>query len=140
MYSRRSFLRALISVSLLRLVRPSDGLAQLDKSPGLDPLALSLARSFTYRESAKVIGSEYLRRVPQEANTRLLIDLICSCSAERRTELRQADVGTARRLLQLQQREDFEYGRIVNLQGWILSQTEVRLCALTALMRTCPLL
>ena len=98
-----------------------------------EPLAEKLTEFFVHRESAKVIGRKYLLHVPKEANVDLLVNLLCSFQQARYAELAQADRGKLRELLLYQQRQDFEHGHIVKVQGWILSETEVRLCALAAL-------
>ena len=127
---RRGFLRALVY-----LVTCSDAIGKLCPVPSaLDPLAARLAQFHWHNQSAAVVGLEYLRSVPREADVQLLVDLICSFTADWRTELTQANGPTLRNLLALQQRQDFEHGRILNVRGWILSATEVRLCALAALV------
>jgi hypothetical protein len=108
-------------------------LGQRDTAHSLDPLSWKLAHFFLHKKSAKKIGLEYLRCVPREADTHLLTDLICSSQEERWAQLAHADGRMRRELLLHQQRQDFAHGRIVKVQGWILSETEVRLCALAAL-------
>jgi hypothetical protein len=109
-------------------------LTKLGAPSAVDPLALSLAHFYIHNKSAKIVGLEYLRCVPREANVRLLVDLICSSRKERRVELAKASKQKRRKMLLLQQRQDFEQGRIVMVQGWILSETEARLCALAAFL------
>jgi hypothetical protein len=99
-----------------------------------DRLSSKLANFFHNKQSARAIGLEYLRLVPVEANARRLTQLICSSWKQRYDELSNADAAKIKTILLRQQRRDFENGRIVNLQGWILSQTEARLCALAALV------
>jgi hypothetical protein len=98
-----------------------------------DPLASSLANFFTHRQSAAIIGFEYLRYIPEEANIHLLVNLICSFRPERWAELANINMEEYRELLILQQRDDFQHNRMVRIHGWILSETEARLCALAAL-------
>ncbi|MDA2917049.1 hypothetical protein MYX64_09465 [Nitrospinae bacterium AH_259_B05_G02_I21] len=93
-----------------------------------------MATIFTHKDSAAVIGQEYLRSVPEEADAPLLVDMICSSLPKRRADLVGADLEELRELLRHQQRHDFEYGRTVKVNDWILSETEVRLCALAALL------
>ena len=132
--SRRSFLHILGCLSLLLLSGPTHSLIKQGASTTSDSLASSLAKSFIHRESAAIIGLEYLRYRPAEANIRLLVDLICSCRPERLAELAKADTEKCRGLLARQQRQDFEHNRVVKVHGWILSETEARLCALAALI------
>jgi len=133
--TRRSFLGALAffigGVGLKRLTLPFARVHQYSLD---DPLASKLAKVFANKESATIVGREYLRNVAGEADARLLVDLICSGQADRRVDLLTADLKRLRGLLRIQQSEDFEHGRIVKVRGWILSETEVRLCALATLV------
>jgi hypothetical protein len=132
--SRRDFLMlsaaaaiALLARSQLPALRALSGGEQM-------LLATRLAAFFTHKESAKVIGLEYARKYPQEADARVLLDRIT-------TSLNVGDVGlfgaassNLHGLLVRTMREDFAVDRVVKLQGWVLSVTEARLCALAALM------
>ncbi len=131
--TRRTFVLILGGVGLWTAGRLWGPLGEVFGRVEADPVAVKLADVFTHARSARVVGFEYLAGVPREADARLLVDLICSFRGERRAELAGANLATRRRLLAAQQREDFEQGRVVNVQGWILSETEARLCALAAL-------
>jgi len=63
-----------------------------------------------------------------------LVDLICSRQAGQCANLVEAGAVKLHELMRAQQRQDFEHDRVVKVQGWILSETEVRLCALAALV------
>jgi len=97
--------------------------------PAIDPLTGFFAR----RQSAHRVGLEYLRGAPWEANRAVLIQLLYEGRTVRFLMHDRRNPGAIRRLILSQQRDDFARGRIVQLQGWILSQTEARLCALVAL-------
>jgi hypothetical protein len=85
-------------------------------------------------ESAAVVGRRYLAAHPQEADrswlaTQLDADLRCQdCDPL------QADGPALRAGLSRQIRTDFARSRVVRVEGWVLSLTEARLCALAALM------
>ena len=130
--TRRSFLHILGSLSLFVLSRSAHALTKKGVPETFNPLVSSLTRSFIHRESAAIIGLEYLRYRPIEANVHLLVDLICTSRSEQRAELVKADTEKCRELLARQQRQDFEHNRVVKIHGWILSETEARLCALAA--------
>lgn len=85
------------------------------------------------RESASVIGREYLRIAPDEAHKSVLVDLICQGSPLNQGSLPVSDIPTARMALQELIRKDFELGRTVLVNGWLLSRTESRICALITL-------
>jgi hypothetical protein len=92
-------------------------------------LASRLADYYVDKVSAKVVGLEYLRSVPEEARADRLVDLICSTNKQQFAEV---DDQTLKDLLLVRQREEFTEDRIVTVRGWILSRTECRLCALAA--------
>jgi len=75
----------------------------------------------------EMVGRQYLRKVPEEADVNRLGELILSDLS------RTASNGDIRARVREQVRRDFSEDRVVRLGQWILSQTEARLCALTAL-------
>jgi hypothetical protein len=85
-------------------------------------------------ESAAVLGREFLRTRPAEADARELA---------RRLGLPGPDLGalapgaarSCKGEILRRHRDDLERGRVVDLHGWILSLTELRLCALLSLQR-----
>ena len=132
--SRRRFLTALSGLSAYSFLSPSRVLATCRQLSDSDPLAVKLVALFTHEDSAQMIGQTYLQRVPEEADVHVLVDRICSSQLARRAELLEADTSTLRAWLSQQQRQDFLRGGTVKVQGWMLSATEVRLCALTVLL------
>jgi hypothetical protein len=98
-----------------------------------DPLAARLCRVFERQDSARHVGRAYLDACPRDRDERRLVDLLCSCGTVTRADVAHADTAALRRMLGEQLRSDFEHGRTVNVQGWILSETEGRLCALAAM-------
>src|SRR5262245_28066158 len=98
--------------------------------PG-NPLGARLVALFEHQDSARIVGLEYLKKYPQEADAHLLQDRIIAGFAGGYTGLAKASDSTIRKLIEDRVRQDFETDQIVKLQGWILSATEARLCALT---------
>lgn len=88
-----------------------------------------LAALFHHPASARVIGRRYLQQFPLEMNVRSLLEGIG------RTD-RLSTAGDRELTFALQQRirQDFVEEKVVKLEGWILSVTEARLCALTELV------
>ncbi len=87
---------------------------------------------FSVRQAAEEIGHHYIEDYPAEAREDVLTDLIeQSLGAEgSQASTEQAQLGDQlRRVI----RADFKAGRVAVLDGWLLSLTEVRLCALMAL-------
>ena len=92
-------------------------------------IAIELRHVLAHDVHTEMIGRQYLRRVPAEADPDLLGELILSDLPW------SASIGTdTRAVIREQVRRDFAEDRIVRLGQWMLSQTEARLCALTALV------
>ncbi len=128
--SRRDVLQRLafggltVGLSLFTEARPAADVSQA--------LAWRLSRFFVARQSAQVLGRRYLDRQPHEANLGLLTARI-SRTAENYVRLASADMEQLRALLSTQMRQDFEDNLTVSIDGWILSETEARLCAIAAI-------
>ena len=86
--------------------------------------AKSIVRLLPDRESAAIVGEYYLDTRPQERDVGVLV----SCIKGRRKNLRD--------LLHASIKTDFDRGQVVQVNGWVLSETEARLCALAALARS----
>ena len=82
------------------------------------------------RGSAAAVGRAYLATTPSEARTDVLVSRL-TASLERGTGS-PGDDGL-RRLLAMRIDRDFEEERVATLDGWVVSVTEARLCALCAL-------
>jgi len=95
-------------------------------------LAEKIIGFYRHKEDAAIVGIGYLKSVREEVDVRSLIDLICPRNSDRYRTLTQASSDEARDIFVAWQCEDFEHGRIVNVSGWLLSETEVRACALIA--------
>lgn len=93
---------------------------------------LQLARIFGNRVSAKAVGREYLRLMPMEADIDLLIQRIFSRDPDE--QYRYVEMKPFREMISARILSDFERDRVLAVHGWILSQTELRLCAIAALV------
>jgi hypothetical protein len=130
---RRRFLAVVLWSWALGLCRPPGAGAAPQRGRVRDPAAATLADVWVRPDSAAIVGREYLRHAPGEANAQVLLGLIGSTWPGGAAELRDGGTERFRDSLRRQQREDFEHGRVVNVGGWVLSVTEARLCALAAL-------
>lgn len=97
-------------------------------------LAEKLARLFSNSRSATAVGRRYLALGIEPADIPLLAARVAG-DGTAYLRLRAADPRTLRRLMSEQQRRDFSAGRTVMIDGWVLSLTEARLCAIAALAR-----
>ena len=93
--------------------------------------AEALLAAFRHPDSAAAVGRAFLAGHPQDADT--LVDSVtaglrcrgCDPAVAGRADLRQA--------IAHEVRDDFANGRVVSVDGWVLSATEARLCGLAAL-------
>lgn len=132
--SRREVLKFALTATVSLFVRSQlPGVTVLQRGQQ-SLLPMRLAALLTHKESAKVIGIAYVQKYPQEAGVRILLDQIASSPAVGDVGLFGAADQNLRELLERMIREDFAVDRVVKLQGWILSATEARLCALAALL------
>jgi hypothetical protein len=99
-----------------------------------DPeLADELGAFFSDSKSARQLGRACLAAFPDENDARILVERLAGAdlarwnalAAEARSELAAA--------VRSRHRDDFASGRVVRVRGWVLSETEARLCALAAL-------
>ena len=89
-------------------------------------------------ESAATVGELALRQCPELRNEeQLASDLqktVCTCLVTGRiVSLSLTTLPEIRRYLRSAIESDFANGRMINVAGWHLADTEVRLCALAAL-------
>jgi hypothetical protein len=132
--SRREFLTLSAAAALSLLVRSQLPAVTALQRGQQDLLAMRLAALFTHKESAKVIGREYLEKYRQEADAGVLLDRIVSSMDAGDAGLFGVAGPNLHALLARTLREDYASDRVVKLQGWVLSATEARLCALAALV------
>ena len=84
-------------------------------------------------ESSIFVGQEYLRRFPHQRNVKALCELIVGRGVEsQRHDL--VDNDPLRSLVRSRIRNDFFAGSTLQMEGWILALTEVRIMALHALL------
>lgn len=132
-FSRREAIRFALAAAVAALAQSQlPGSVTLQNAQQVLPTHLTTL--LAHLESARVIGGEYLRNYPHEANRDVLLGQITA-------RMVASDVGLYGRSDQLLREEvdglvraDFAADRIVKLRGWVLSATEARLCALAALI------
>lgn len=93
-----------------------------------------LVSTFSSPESAAEVGRAYLETLAPDPSPRVLVERIVAGLPGGYTAVRRGDEAQLRTLLAHELKEDFRDGNIVMVDGWILSTTEARLCALAALV------
>jgi len=106
--------------------------ALLTRGTSDDPVAAALVRLLDHKESAMVVGRGYLAMSDHRTESETdLVERICCGEGFTANVLRSQK--RAKTWLRERVQADFESGRTVRLDGWILAETEVRLCALAVL-------
>jgi hypothetical protein len=78
------------------------------------------------------IGRAYLSTVPVEVNEAGLREQVFTGWSPTACDVAPRDRGVFLRWIVAQSKDDFRRGRVVQVDGWILSRTEASLCALLA--------
>ena len=95
-----------------------------------DELAGRLRTFFYDREAARRLGHLYIRQVPTEDDPRILARLAVASAEAPQVDGISLDRASLHQRLDAQVRDDFASGTTIALDGWVLSRTEARLCAL----------
>ena len=82
--------------------------------------------------SAGLVGREYLHQPAAERNVQTLVDAIAERLPGGGDAAAGATASELRELVASAVSRDFDEGVVVRLQGWVVSRTEARLCALAA--------
>jgi hypothetical protein len=127
-FPRRDFLLQALTVCGSALLAP---LAQGSQAT---PDARSARASTGYfgdrADAVRAIGEAYLRQLGRDTNPE---SIRASARGALESIGRARDERSAIQALVRAVRTDFERGRSVQLEGWILSRTEAEICALTLL-------
>lgn len=129
---RRTFVKEAGRATALALAAPSLLSALAGCGPDAE-LGGRLAGFYGDPEAAAAVGRVWLAASPEEADRALLIERMADGSLDEWERLARRDPEALRAAVRARHRTDFAEDRVVRLNGWILSETEVRLCALAAL-------
>ena len=131
--TRRQFLACAISIGASTVAGDVVSGGRLTVLLPTSSLGAKLSDVFAHKESARAIGVEYLKTHTAETDEHVLVALISAKVFENDAIAIGATEPEVKQLLHQSIRRDFESDQIVQVQGWILSVTEARLCALTTL-------
>ncbi len=131
LFTRRNMIRALVSVGPLAVLGLGAGYAS-SRVAGQHGLERMLAGLFSDPSAAERVGQRYLDQHPQAAAPRWLRGQIAERWSPAEMLRARSDPRFLRRLIARQQASDFENGDVVSFEGWMLSRTELNVCALLA--------
>jgi hypothetical protein len=129
--SRRAILGILTTITLAGVAKAGSPLPR-PRPKATEPLQSLLRLLEPARNSAKAIGRVYLVQTPDENDWQILVGRLLAEST-----ISEHGMNGSRGLVtefKHQCANDFSEGRIVLLDGWMLSRTEARLCAVHALI------
>lgn len=120
---RREFLAGAVSAALAAF-----GAALARRRPYDDELRIAerVANLFHDKAAALSVGRRHLERYPDEADRLLLVALLFPGGLPTSDAALRSDLAR-------QRQRDFETGRVVYLDGWTLSVSESRVCAMVEL-------
>ncbi len=134
--TRRIFLKLILFTGLILSAKFIIDKFTVFKSLSTTEFEEKLVKLFQNKESAKEVGLAYLKKTPKERDKQKLLTAISSILKKNHTHFIKADTPKLREWLYVRRQLDFEEGRLVEVQGWLLSITEAQLCALAALQPT----
>jgi hypothetical protein len=102
-------------------------------SPYAQPRLLSLV---TTRRNIKSLGKQYVQLFPQESNYNLLFNLLSDSKQGSKRITHESNVNAILSIMDRKIKADFYNDRTLVLNGWVLSVTEARQCALFFLLNT----
>jgi hypothetical protein len=131
-FGRRNLLLAAAIMPMSML--PAFGSRAVSLGQPFRPVAArNLARLFPNPRSAHRLAAAYLDIFPEDRDLGVLMDHLRRRDKALAAALDNGGLRRLRRLVALNVRDDFFRGHTVRIDGWLLSQTEARLCALAAL-------
>lgn len=127
-HTRREFLKLLRTIPLIG----SLGALHCSSSDSDRVSAMRATGLFEQLDSAASVGVTYVEAFPLERDLNLLLRELMLRRPD--FELATASQSEVDRVMREQHRLDLRERRTVRLQGWLLSLTEARLCALAHLV------
>lgn len=93
-------------------------------------LSRRLVQAIRHVDPARHIGEAYLKETPQAVSSDYLVEKICGSSTSVREQLMAKSCEQLKAWIYHRIRKDFQAGYVTLVDGWMLSDTEVHLCAL----------
>ena len=127
--------RDLLKLLALGFLTPVQLVAATPESLPNSVIGHALARTSAHAASARIVGQAYLEHRPLERDVDVLLRHITGVLGTAQEAVSTADdpltlVPALRRGIEA----DFEAGRWVSLDGWLVAETEGRVCALQCLI------
>lgn len=133
LHSRRQFCQSVLCVAAGATMLPGCG----DQPASRTEVARYLVTQIAHPRAAGAIGQHYLKGDPrlQGETAEHLTDMIMQSIGLNVNNLSTSNLPEVGKRLAKRVRHDFADETVVTVDGWLLSQTEARLCALVYLHR-----
>lgn len=128
---RRTFLSVLGVATITAPLVDCHNATPINKKLTQPLLLFNIADTTTIRN----LGAAYLKQVPLESNRDKLENLILQRADGKNVSSTSAD-SSIMTFLQQKIQEDFKTGKTIVINGWVLSVTEARQCALFSLTKS----
>jgi len=132
-YPRREFLRRLGAGAVSALALAGGATVPMACAGSRDPLRGALGAFFDESERAGAVGAAYLEQAADEASVEALLALLFDPGVAEARARAESDPASLYRGLRSQHEADFVEGRVAHVDGWVLSLTEARVCAVVFL-------
>ena len=126
---RREFLKAAGGAAASGLIGPALTLGCAREAA----LERALVGLLSDPAGAAAVGRVWLAQAPGEADAARLVEDLAGPRLAEWQQLAAGGADALRPLVRARHVDDFAAGKVASVNGWVLSQTEVRLCALADL-------
>jgi len=133
--SRRRFLLGACALAVPVALAPLKPWRAIVEVSGSRTPAARLAGLLAHRDSARSLGRAALGALPGATTPSALVAAVLAGVPGGPAKLAEASDDDLRALVATRVREDFDSEDTVQVDGWILSCTEARLCALASVTR-----
>lgn len=131
---RRRFIQLVAGIAAFFRVKNAACQSPRYSEEALETSARKFTGFFNDQKNANFIGSLVLNTDYQEQNITSMMQSLCGDQPIDHEQILLSRQIALNRRLEKQQRTDFALGRTRIVKGWILSETEVRLCVLSELI------
>jgi hypothetical protein len=125
-FSRRTFLGGMLAIGAAML-----GLRWWQERRPSEFHVAALLELLEHHHAAVMLGQRYREAVPRDDGIKPLVAALAATFGAA-IHVSADDPVVLRRIVGEQIRRDFQSGQVVDVDGWLLSETEARLCALVS--------
>ena len=130
---RRQFLLGTLGLAMSSGLSSAFAMAPIEAGSRTKVLAERLLETCTKRDSAAIVGEACLPKLGNPSSVGEAVETLISRLDMTSEDFERKASGELRSEIRAKISDDFSAGRTVLVEGWVLGDTEARLCALAAL-------